>query len=228
MRAKTHMVTGGTTGAYVTAGLVAAGVPVGHAIIAGTAGTVLGSILPDLDHHSSLITFSLGPVTMILSWLIRGAPIWFASGGYLLPWTRCEHRGFTHRPEGWLTFAIVFAILGGAVFGHPFAWGLAVFMGCATHTWGDCRTLAGVSIRRDADPTHFGTPFPVERGDYVAVQPSGVAGFLMSPSGRPHMVLTEEARLRRYCYVPICAVSWVFALWVTVKWGVPATGVPPG
>jgi membrane-bound metal-dependent hydrolase YbcI (DUF457 family) len=202
MRGQTHVVTGATTGAITTTTLAVFGTPYGVALLAGAL-TAYAALLPDLDHHSSTVTYSLGPVTILLSWVIRGAPVGLGPlDGYLLPWTRCEHRGFTHRPEGWLTFAVLFGVGLGLLVGYPVAWGLAVFLGCATHTWGDCRTLAGVSLRRDAEPTRIGQPFRVERGDYDA-----------------HGYLSEEARLRRFLYVPVAVASWVAALWVAWRFG---------
>lgn len=224
MRAPTHMTTGGTTAAYVTTGLAVCGVPYGVALMGGAC-TLVGSIAPDIDHHGSQITnmpaprfpygmrrssfgrfligvillgtFLLRCLTMCLSWVIRGAPVHLGFfDGYLLPWTRCEHRGFTHRPEGWLTFALVFAVGGGLLVGYPLVWGVSMFLGCATHTWGDCRTVAGVALVKGGEPTRIGETFRVERGDY-------------DDDG----YLTEEARLRRFVYTPVCAISWAGCLW---------------
>lgn len=214
MRGDTHLVTGATTGAAVTSGAVLVGTPVPWALIAGVV-TAYSALVPDIDHHSSTVTYSLGPITILLSWLIRGAPalLPFMGDGYLLPWIRCEHRGFTHRPEGWLTFGLIGAIGFGPLLGYPLLWGVAVFAGCATHTWGDCRTLAGVSLRKGDEPTVIGQPFRVERGDYVEL---GVDRW-----GNRRVVLSDEARLRRYCYVPVAGLSWIGALFFATWWVLP-------
>lgn len=133
MMARTHLATGFTTGAVVTSAAVLVGVPLGLALLAGPV-TAYSALLPDLDHRNSTVTYSLGPVTIALSWLLR---------------LFVEHRGATHRPEAVAPAAAIVAAplvwlpapLGGW---SALLWWAAIAAGWATHLWGDARTLSGI------------------------------------------------------------------------------------
>jgi membrane-bound metal-dependent hydrolase YbcI (DUF457 family) len=79
---------------------------------------------PDIDHPKSLVTRSLGPVTRVLSWVIR-----------LLT----KHRGFTHSVIGIVCWVALLMALG-----CPDWLAMASGIGCATHVLGDALTTGGV------------------------------------------------------------------------------------
>lgn len=161
MMSRTHLTTGVTAGAVLAAGLSLAGVPDLVAILAVPV-VAYSAVAPDIDHPNSFITYSLGPVTIAASWLLRGAPIgWWAHVGYgpwkrpvgfgthLAPW-RCPHRGPTHRAEsapwvfGLLVAAAVWLLLPPVLSDHWYVFGAAASLGVLTHIWGDARTRSGV------------------------------------------------------------------------------------
>jgi membrane-bound metal-dependent hydrolase YbcI (DUF457 family) len=133
MMARTHFVTGCTAGAAVGSAALAVGVPPTHAVVA-VGVTAYAALLPDLDHPRATVTYSIGPVTMLLSWLLR---------------LFVEHRGATHRPERAPWWALPVAlptvwapgVLGGW---SALLWWVAVTVGWLTHLWGDARTLSGI------------------------------------------------------------------------------------
>lgn len=161
MMARSHLTTGVTAGAVFAAAASTAGTPDLVAILAVPV-VAYSAVVPDIDHPSSFITYSLGPVTITISWLLRGAPLgWFSTIGYgpwkrdvgfgvhLLPW-RCPHRGPTHRAEfapwvfGLLVAALAWWFLPPVLSDHWYVFGGAASLGVLTHIWGDARTRSGV------------------------------------------------------------------------------------
>jgi membrane-bound metal-dependent hydrolase YbcI (DUF457 family) len=145
MMGRTHLATGVCAGAVLALAAYPAGVPDGVRLYAIPV-AAWAVTLPDLDHRNSIATYSLGPVTMAISWLVR----------------RCtEHRGRTHRVSTGLAVGVAAAV-GAAFLAGPLGdywWylGLAVALGWCTHIAGDARTLSGVPWR---DRTvRLGVPF---------------------------------------------------------------------
>lgn len=87
--------------------------------------TTLTALLPDIDHHGSTVTKSLGPITKSISWLIR--------------LVSC-HRGLTHSALGIGALTLVLAAF------LPTWVAIAVAVGCFTHVLGDALTRAGVYL----------------------------------------------------------------------------------
>lgn len=145
MLGRSHILHGTSAGAWTAYGAAHVGVPRDIALVVA-AGVVVGSITPDIDSKHSMITYSLGPVTIILSWIVR---------------LFVEHRGFTHRPEGWLTTGAITAVAvytaGKGFAPYALVIGAGMTIGCATHTWGDCRTTSGVRIA--GKDRHLGRTF---------------------------------------------------------------------
>lgn len=200
MMATTHATTGVTAGAGLAAAVVYLGATpsVAVAVIPAVA---VGALLPDLDHPHSLATRSFGPVTMLICWLIRGAPTRVGAGGHLigdeperlLPW-EIRHRGATHTWQGAAAFGFVTAAgtwwLPGPAGDAWWLWGVAVALGCLTHMWGDARTTAGLWVGHGHDRRWISIGAPFQTGsDY-------------------------ERWLRRVVYVPCAAVACVAALWL--------------
>lgn len=161
MMARSHLTTGVTAGAVFAAAVSTAGTPDLITILAVPV-VAYSAAVPDIDHPSSFITYSLGPVTILISWVLRGAPIgWWTQFGYgpwkrdigfdghLLPW-RCPHRGPTHRAESapWIFGTLVafttWAVLPPLLADWWFIYGAAAALGVLTHIWGDARTRSGV------------------------------------------------------------------------------------
>lgn len=133
MMGRTHFTTGLTAGAAVTAAALAVGVPREVALLAGPV-TAYAALLPDLDHPRSTVTYSLGPVTVALSWLLC---------------LFVDHRGATHRPEwapAWtLPLGVSTAYLPEPLGGwSALLWWVALTVGWWCHLWGDARTLSGI------------------------------------------------------------------------------------
>lgn len=149
---RTHLATGVCAGALLALAatpVVPDGVRLYAVPVAAWAVT-----LPDIDHRRSIVTYSLGPITMAISWLVR----------------RCtEHRGRTHRVSTGLAAGAVAAVgatfLAGPLGGYWWYLGLAVALGWCTHIYGDARTVSGVPWR--GRQVRIGTPFvtgsPTER-----------------------------------------------------------------
>jgi membrane-bound metal-dependent hydrolase YbcI (DUF457 family) len=143
---RSHVVTATTAGAWLAAGAAALGVPDELALLVIPV-TAYAGLLPDLDHPRSTATYSVGPLTMALSWALRQF---------------VEHRGPTHTPRGALAFGLALGVptvalpapLGGWAAG---LWALAITVGCLTHIWADARTLSGVPGRQGR--RRIGVPF---------------------------------------------------------------------
>lgn len=152
---RTHLTTGVTAGALGAAVMPWIGGPDLLAQTLFVVVTAYSALLPDLDHHSSTVTYSLGPVTILASWLLRGCPIeiyfWrWEIEARLAPWT-VTHRGVTHDVRyGPAGFALVLGpptwLLPGWFGDHWWLWTLGILLGCVTHIWGDARTHSGVPI----------------------------------------------------------------------------------
>ena len=107
------------------------------------------ALLNDIDHPHSTVTYSLGPVTVFLSWLLRGGPVGIFDF-QCFPWY-VEHRGITHDvrfgPAGFaLLFGVPTLMLPGWFGDQWWLWTWAIFLGCVTHIWGDARTVSGVPL----------------------------------------------------------------------------------
>jgi membrane-bound metal-dependent hydrolase YbcI (DUF457 family) len=146
---------------------------------------VLGSIVPDIDHHDALLTQKLGPIGWALSGVAR-----LVGGG--------RHRGWTHTPFGAAVFGAITAAAMAYQYGELaswwWAWGLGMFVGCMTHRWGDCRTVGG------CPPAGWYPGKPMQ----PRVVCSGRATFKTGS--------TREKQLRTEVYRPLAAGSAAFAL----------------
>lgn len=161
--ARSHLTTGVTTGAVFAAAVSTAGTPDLVAILTVPV-VAYSAVTPDIDHPNSFITYSLGPITITISWILRGAPLaWFRTIGFgrwrrdigfgfhLLPW-RCPHRGPTHRAEfapwvfGLLVATTTWAVLPPILGDWWLVFGAAAALGVLTHIWGDARTRSGVPL----------------------------------------------------------------------------------
>lgn len=133
---KTHLTTGVTSSAWTAVALAAIGVPPGVCLIAMPVGAY-AALLPDLDHPKSIATYSVPPLTNIVSWIIR---------------QYTPHRGFTHTPAGAvamaLTLTLPLAFVGGVIGSYWWAFTISIAVGCLTHDWGDMRTTGGLPKRR--------------------------------------------------------------------------------
>lgn len=148
MIGRSHLVTGATAGAWFAAAGSLAGVP-DHLAVLAVGVVAYSALLPDLDHPRSTATYSLGPVTIALSWLLR----WFV-----------EHRGATHTLQGAFASGVLAgagaAFLPGGLGGWvALLWGAAVTVGCLTHIWADARTVSGVPHPRGRGKLRIGRPF---------------------------------------------------------------------
>jgi membrane-bound metal-dependent hydrolase YbcI (DUF457 family) len=133
MMGQTHMTTGVTAGAWLAAAGSVAGVPP-VLVVLGVPLAAYAAILPDLDHPRSTATYSLGPLTIVISWILRQF---------------VDHRGPTHTRTGAAVTAAAVAgpttLLPAPLGGWSALWWfLVVLLGCLTHVWGDARTLSGV------------------------------------------------------------------------------------
>lgn len=166
MMGSSHLASGvlvWATGCEVAAGLGVTVHPVTVAV--GCAACGLGALLPDLDHPKSLATRLLGPVTMLLSWILRRF---------------VHHRGQTH----YLAAALVPMGLTNAVVAPvaPGWWwvGTAVGAGYLVHLAGDCLTLSGVPLLGPVSDRSFGVWWPLRfraggRVELLIVKPLMVA-----------------------------------------------------
>lgn len=85
--------------------------------------TTFSALLPDIDHHGSTVTKSLGPITRSISWVLRQIS---------------PHRGLTHSALGIGSMLVLLAALA------PAWCAVAVAVGCLTHVGGDMITTAKV------------------------------------------------------------------------------------
>jgi inner membrane protein len=86
--------------------------------------TTASALLPDIDHKSSTVTRSLGPLTKTISWVVRLVT---------------KHRGLTHSVLGIIVWMTALMALG-----LPDWVAIATGVGCAVHVLGDGLTTAGV------------------------------------------------------------------------------------
>lgn len=227
--AKTHLTTGFTSGALAAGGLAAAGVP---DIICLTVVPVVAysALVPDIDHPNSFITYSLGPVTIILSWLLRGCPVgWWIDMGFwiwrrpvgfgfhLAPW-RCPHRGPTHRAESapWIFGLLVAAAVWYLpLFGDWFyVIGAAASLGVLTHIWGDSRTVSGVPFGGDNHHT-IGRPFVT--GSTPADADEAYRHGEISLADWTWFRRHNEATLYRYVYRPATWLALAFGAFMVIQ-----------
>lgn len=119
MMGKTHKLTG------TAVGLATAPIFV-HNFWEGTVWvtlTTFSALLPDIDHHGSTVTKSLGPITRSISWVLRQVS---------------PHRGLTHSALGIGSLLVLLAAIA------PVWCAVAVAIGCMTHVLGDMITTAKV------------------------------------------------------------------------------------
>jgi membrane-bound metal-dependent hydrolase YbcI (DUF457 family) len=88
----------------------------------------VSSLLPDIDHPSSMITRILGPLTKTISFFVR---------------LFVKHRGLTHQDLGIALWTCLLAY-GCTQVGLPVWLALASGMGCAAHALGDMWTVGGL------------------------------------------------------------------------------------
>lgn len=129
----THALTGVTAGAVLSAVVSTIGLAPDAVALLVIPLAAYAALLPDLDHPRSTVTYSVGPVTIVASWILRRF---------------VEHRGPTHDvraapvafglPPGLGALAVPALA--------PWCWlvGLAVAVGVVVHIWGDARTPQGV------------------------------------------------------------------------------------
>lgn len=146
MMGSTHLIVGVSAGSWLAAGLAAVGVPVGVAALAIPV-AAYAALLPDLDHPRSTATYSLGPITMLISFVLR---------------LFVTHRGATHDPlHGPVGFGSIAALAGLVLPSRTaewfWVWGLAVAVGVASHIWADARTIDGIPWR--GRQVNVGRPF---------------------------------------------------------------------
>jgi hypothetical protein len=149
MMGRTHIITGACVGCWYAAVL-----PVPDLVRVICIGLVaIAATFPDIDHHNGMVTTAIWPFTNILSWIVRGAPIW---GRRLWPGVR--HRGALHRPRTALYAGLVACALAGVaalvltyttpspVWSYWWAFGGAVGVGWLTHLAWDARTHSGLPV----------------------------------------------------------------------------------
>lgn len=142
-----HVASGTATGLAV-APLIPHPPTPGLVAIAGfTTLTAIAALIPDLDHPGSKLARSLGPVTWLAAQIIRRIShlVYEATRTPLDKPGRGGHRHLTH--------TAVFAVLAGLAVAagvSPTGWGtpcgIAVALGCLTHTVGDMTTHYGCPI----------------------------------------------------------------------------------
>jgi membrane-bound metal-dependent hydrolase YbcI (DUF457 family) len=153
MMGSTHLTTGVVPAAWTAVALAAVGAPPLICILVIPAGAY-ATLLPDLDHPHATATWSVPPISNLLSWVIRGAPYDFAIpivgtefAGRLLPWT-VRHRYETHTEIGAILFGLAFGLplwlLPDPLGSYWWAFAIAIAVGCFTHMWGDMRTTGGL------------------------------------------------------------------------------------
>lgn len=182
MMGRSHLVTGWTAGAWTAGAVSVLGVPDELAVLVAPV-VAYSALLPDLDHPRSTATYSLGPATILVSWILR---------------LFVDHRGPTHTWQGALVFgatAGASSVALGAGWTSPL-WGLAVAVGVLTHIWADARTLSGVPWRGRA-----------WRGRLVR---TGGGKLRVGRSFRTGS--RREVWLLRRIYMPVACVSTVAAL----------------
>jgi hypothetical protein len=178
---KSHLVTGVTGAAWTAVPLAALGVPP-HIVLLSMPVGAYSALLPDIDHHSSLITWSCPPISNFISWLVRGCPYnltlipglrlplvgwgWDERGrsGWLLPealTVSTGHRRETHTEEFALAAGLLLSLPLIAFTWYWWAFGVQITVGCLTHLWGDLRTVGGLRHRSGTGRRGIGRPFEV-------------------------------------------------------------------
>lgn len=175
MMGTTHITTGVSAAAWATVPLAALGVQPLVLMLSIPVGAY-AALVPDWDHHGSRITWSLPPLSNLVSWTLRGGPLYLEVPvfHYLLvdvrifPWYFGHRRGL-HTEEAALVFGLVLgapfyflpAPLGGFLGAGVFSGQITV--GCLTHLWGDMRTVGGLRKRGGAprDRRTIGNTFEV-------------------------------------------------------------------
>lgn len=112
MMGHTHAVSGLTVGVAASMGLDVAGAPWAVQLIAvGVFGGA--AVLPDLDHHGSTASRSLGPLTGLLSRGLDALSLWiyYATRTRKDPHREGGHRLITHTYLGCLGFGVVAALV---------------------------------------------------------------------------------------------------------------------
>jgi membrane-bound metal-dependent hydrolase YbcI (DUF457 family) len=153
MMGSTHLMTGVVSATWTAVGFATLGVPPLICVLAVPVGAY-SALLPDLDHPRATATWSLPPVSNLLSWVIRGAPYDFAVpivgtefAGRLLPWT-IRHRYETHTEVAAVLFGLVLGLplwlLPDPLGSYWWVFAIAITVGCLTHLWGDMRTSGGL------------------------------------------------------------------------------------
>lgn len=119
MRGRNHLRMGACTVGIVSAAGLVPFVEAPAAVATGIGLFLFAKVAPDLDHPTSAITRSWGPISKIASWIVRGLAWWVYS-----TWRTVQdrprpviHRGFSHTmPGGFMAGALVFfVVLTGAV-----------------------------------------------------------------------------------------------------------------
>lgn len=118
MNGGTHMLIGLTTGAAVAAYFH---VPPFLPVVTLLAVSVLGSVLPDIDHPASFISRRVG----LLGW----------------PFRLFSHRGFTHSILATLILAFALTYIEA-----PAPLGMALLLGYLSHLLADSMTRAGIRL----------------------------------------------------------------------------------
>jgi len=178
MMGRTHVVTGISAASWTAVPLAAMGVVPGLCLLSIPVGA-WATLLPDIDHEHSRITYCLPPLSNITSWVIRGCPIgwtippvvvplfgWVLYRGWefrarLAPW-HVRHRYELHTKTAAVIFGLVLGLPLWLVHGIGTQWwafALQIMVGCLTHRWGDMRTTGGLPVHGEWKT--IGIPFDV-------------------------------------------------------------------
>lgn len=144
MLGRTHATHGACAGLALGA---VSGVPPMWQLVLGAAAGV-GSLLPDLDTKASTASRSLGPITGLVSWAVRGASrlAYTATKGPADEPHRGEHRHLTHSLVVAVAVGLgVWALAGTWLPDMSLLLGAAVTAGMVAALCGDACTVSGVS-----------------------------------------------------------------------------------
>jgi hypothetical protein len=140
------------------------------------------ALLPDIDHHSSCVTWARPPITNFVSWVVRGMPYnvtiipafrlplvgwgWDGWGyaGWLLPealTVSTGHRRETHTEEFAFTAGLLLSLPLWFLTSYWWVFGIQITVGCLTHMWGDLRTVGGLRHRSGRGRRSIGRTFEV-------------------------------------------------------------------
>lgn len=147
----THWVIGGASWLGLLVGLEATGSPVNALVIGGGfAVASIAALEPDIDSKGSMASRMLGPITGVISYLVR-----HLFGG---------HRKITHSILGALI--LTFGIVAFSNWLHIPSWiGGAVIVGWVSHVLADMTTKVGCPLLWPVHKKNYGLHFVVTNGN---------------------------------------------------------------